>query len=92
VLRVKKVAPNGVGDEMRERLGEQQSFPTEKPGNANGDNHMNQQSEQAIEMFFGFVQEGIDAHAVNEHEHVAKENCEGMANEKVFESGAPGGF
>ena len=86
MLSVKEVSADGVSDEVRDGLGEEQSLPAEEQSDGNTDGDVNEQGDQAIKVFAGIVEERINAHPINEHEEVAEEDGEGMAHELVFKA------
>ena len=91
VLSVEEIGADGVSDEVRNGLREQQRLPPKEQGESNADYNVNEQSNQAIQVFAGIINEGVEAHSVNEHEQISKQDGERMAHELVFEAFYLGG-
>ena len=86
MLSVEEVGADRVSDEVRDGLGEEQSLPAEEQSDGNTDGDVNQQGDQAIKVFAGIVEERINAHPIDEHEQIPKEDGERMAHELVFKA------
>src|SRR5258706_914259 len=86
VLGVEEVGADGGSDEVRDGLCEQQGLPAEKQSDRDADGNVNHQRDQAIEVLAWIIDERIDTHPVNEHEHVSEQDRERMADELIFKA------
>lgn len=92
MLSVEKVRANGAGEEVGESLSQEQTAPTEEVEEARADEDMTNERDDAVGVFPGIVEEWVEAHAVQEHENVAKKDGERVSDEKVAKAGAARGI
>ena len=86
MLRIEEIGPDGIRDEMRDDLGQQPCLPAKIDQQQHRDAGMHQKGEQTVEMLPRLGDKRPQAHAMQEHKQVAKENGQRMTHEKVDEA------
>jgi len=86
VLRVKKVAADGAGEKVGNHHGEQQPWPADQEEERRGDDEMNHEGDEAIEMFTRIGDAGVQAHSVKKDKEVAEQNRQRMPHEQILEA------
>ena len=86
VLGVEEIRSDGAGNQMRDGLRQQQPLPSQDQRQRHADGDVDQQRNKAVVIFFGILEEGIDAHSVQKHEEVTAENRQRVPHKKIFEA------
>ena len=90
VLRVEQIRANRAGDEMRDGLAKDQTGPAEIMQVSKADEDVQNKRRQTIEVASAIVHEWVCTHAIDEHENVAEQNRERVADEKISKTFAGG--
>ena len=83
MLRVKKIGSQHMGEEKGKEKNKEPCEPTEMNEQEHSNCNMNEQRNQRIPMPAGAAEEGLYAHAVNEHGDVGKEHVERVPDRQV---------
>lgn len=86
VLGVKEVSSNGVRDEVRNHLSQQQRRPAEEISNRHRDHDVSQKRDQAITVFPRVIDERIKTHPVEKRENIPEQDGQWMTHKQVLES------
>ena len=84
VLSVKEIGTDCARDGKWDEHQQDQCSPAEKERDQYEEGHVKNERDDAIGMFFGFLQRGKYAHATQEHEDVTKQNRQWMTHEEIF--------
>lgn len=87
MLRVEEIRSNGIEDEVRKRLCEQQSLPSPEISESHAGHRMHQQGDKPVAVLSRFAQERRKAHPEEEHEDIAEENRQGVPHEEILQPG-----
>jgi hypothetical protein len=86
MLGVKQVTSNGAGGKVRYDQGQQERWPAKEPGNGYRQQNVHKERHQAVIVFPQPGEGGIQAHPIQKHEDIPKQNGQGMTHKQVLKA------
>src|SRR5258708_6760884 len=83
MLRIKQVRADRVREKTWNDQGKQERPPAKKIRQRDSKACMQNERDQAVEMFPGFAEKRPEAHTENEHGHIPEQNGQRMADEQI---------